>query len=160
MATLPEPSPGPPLGSAPSYSTRTTLSLALLTIVASLLHGGLGTTDYPSSWPAGVAYILLAGLLLVYGILLLIRYAEALDAMTDPLPRTPMYATRHERLNHLVGSGLHLAAALFALIWIWLGHLAWGHGLAMLLSLYAVWLVRHGRPVADETHPESEVTQD
>ncbi|WP_424950782.1 hypothetical protein [Deinococcus sp.] len=136
---------GPPLGTAPSYSTRTTLSLALLTILAALFHGGLGTYDYPASWPAGVAYILLAGLLLVYGILLLIRYAEAHDAMSDPLPRTPMYATRHERMNHLIGLGLHLLAVGIAFAWALAYRAPLAHGLGILISLYAVWLVRRSQ---------------
>ena len=106
------------------------------------MHGALGTYDYPLSWPAGVAYILLAGLLLVYGILLLIRYAEAHDAMSDPLPRTPMYATRHERMNHLIGLGLHAVAAAFALSWTLLRHAPVAHALGVLVSLYAIWLVQ------------------
>ena len=144
------PHSGPPLGAAPSYSTRTTLLLALLTILASLLHGGLGALDYPASWPAGVAYILLSGLLLVYGILLLIRYAEAHDAMNDPLPRTPMYATRHERMNHQIGLGLHALAASFALTWALLRHAPVAHAFAIAVSLYAAWLVQRSRPASEE----------
>jgi hypothetical protein len=144
------PSSGPPLGTAPSYSTRTTLVLALLTITASLLHGGLGALDYPVSWPAGVAYLLLSGLLLVYGILLLIRYAEAHDAMNDPLPRTPMYATQHERMNHQVGLGLHLLATAFALTWALLRHAPVAHAFGIAVSLYAAWLVQRSRPPSQE----------
>ena len=140
-------------GLAPSYSTRTTLTLALLTMLASLLHGGLGALDYPASWPAGVAYLLLSGLLLVYGILLLIRYAEAHDAMSDPLPRTPMYATRHERMNHQVGLGLHAVAGVFALSWALLRHAPLAHVAAASLSLYAAWLVQRGRPAHEELPP-------
>jgi hypothetical protein len=150
--------PASSFGTAPSYSTRTTLSLALLTIVAALLHGALGAIDYPASWPAGVAYILLAGLLLVYGILLLIRYAEARDAMSDPLPRTPMYATKHERMNHLVGLGLHAAAALFALTWALLRHVPLAHAVAILMNLYAAWLVQRSRP--EDSRPEDSLPQD
>jgi len=131
-----------PLGTPPSYSTTTTLALALLTIAASLVHGALGTFDYPLSWPGGVVYILLAGLLLVYGVLLLIRYAEARDAMSDPLPRTAMYATRHERMNHLTGVGLHAAALLVACIWMALRHGSLVHLAGVLLSLWAVGLVQ------------------
>ena len=137
-------------GAAPSYSTRTTLSLALLTIAASLLHGALGAVDYPASWPAGVAYILLSGLMLVYGILLLIRYAEAHDAMSDPLPRTPMYATRHERMNHLAGLGLHLLASAVALAWAVTRHAPLAHAAAIAVSLYAAWLVQRSRPAQEE----------
>ena len=133
-------------GTAPSYSTRTTLSLALLTIAASLLHGALGAVDYPASWSAGVAYMLLSGLMLVYGILLLIRYAEAHDAMSDPLPRTPMYATRHERMNHLAGLGLHLLASGVALAWAVTRHAPLAHAAAIAVSLYAAWLVQRSRP--------------
>ena len=140
------PPPGPPFGTAPSYSTRTTLSLALLTIAASLLHGALGAIDYPASWPAGMGYILLSGLLLVFGVLLLIRYAEAQDAMSDPLPRTPMYATRHERMNVLVGLGLHLTAIAVALVWALLGHIPVAHAVATGVSLWAALLVQRSRP--------------
>lgn len=143
MSRLPAP---PLLGSAPSYSTRTTLSLALLTIAAALLHGALGTVDYPASWPAGVGYILLSGLMLVYGILLLIRYAEARDAMNDPLPRTAMYATRHERMTQLVGLGLHLLAAAVALSWALNRHAPAAHAVAIAVSLYAALLVQRSQP--------------
>jgi hypothetical protein len=146
MSEPPGSTSGPPLGSAPSYSTRTTLGLALLTIAASLLHGVLGTLDYPASWLSGTGYLLLAGLLLVYGILLLIRYAEARDAMSDPLPRTPMYATRHERMNFLAGAGLHLLAAAVALTWALLGRVPVAHAVGILVSLYAVWLVGRSQP--------------
>ena len=139
-------SPDPAFGPAPSYSTPTTLGLALLTIAASLLHGAIGTLDYPASWLAGTGYLLLSGLLLVYGVLLLIRYAEARDAMSDPLPRTAMYATRHERMNFLVGAGLHLLAAAVALLWALLGRVPVVHAVGVAVSLYAVWLVVRSRP--------------
>ncbi|MGY2894322.1 hypothetical protein [Deinococcus sp. UYEF24] len=146
-------SPEQRFGLAPSYSTRTTLVLALLTIAASLFHGALGAVDYPASWPAGTGYILLSGLLLVYGILLLIRYAEAHDAMSDPLPRTPMYDTRHERMNHQVGLGLHLLAAAVALTWALTRHAPVAHALAIALSVYAAWLVQRSRPRPGEGLP-------
>lgn len=140
-------------GLAPSYSTRTTLALALLTIVASLVHGALGAVDYPVNWPGGTGYMLLSGLLLVYGILLLIRYAEAHDAMSDPLPRTPMYDTRHERMNHQVGLGLHLLAAAVALAWAVTRHAPVAHALAIMVSLYGAWLVQRSRPRQEEGLP-------
>ena len=133
-------------GRPPSYSTLTTLGLALLSVAASLLHGGLGATDYTLTRAGGVAYMLLSGLLLVYGILLLIRYAEARDAMSDPLPRTAMYDTAHERGNFRAGVGLHAASVAFAVVFAALHQVLVWHALAVLLSGYAVWLLIRLRP--------------
>ncbi|MBB5236175.1 hypothetical protein [Deinococcus budaensis] len=135
----------PPLGAPPTYSTPATLGLALLALLTSLWHFALGALDYAGAgrYP-GLALILLAGLLLVYGVLTLIRYAEARDAMTDPHPRTPMYATPHQSRVPLIGvglAGLLLAADLaFALAGQHpLGHLL-GLGLAALLVRQALGL--------------------
>ncbi|WP_425146403.1 hypothetical protein [Deinococcus sp.] len=133
-------------GRAPSYSTATTLWLALVSLAASLLHGGLGATDYPLSRPWGLTYILLSGFALVYGILLLIRYAEARDAMSDPLPRTPMYDTAHERGNHVIGLGLHGLLGACALGWAVQRQVPVMHGLALLLSGLAWMLLARSRP--------------
>ncbi|ULH14632.1 hypothetical protein MF271_11500 [Deinococcus sp. KNUC1210] len=115
-------------------------------MAASLLHGGLGATDYPLTRAGGVAYILLSGLLLVYGVLLLIRYAEARDAMSDPLPRTAMYDTAHERGNFRAGVGLHGASVVFALVFAALHQVLVWHVLATVLSGYAIWLLLRTRP--------------
>ena len=144
-AARPDPS-GPPLGAPPSYSTRHTLTLALLTIPTALLHGGLGATDYTTSRALGTGYMLLAGLILVHGILLLIRYAEAHDAMHDPLPRTPMYATRHERLNHHTGLALHATAATTATLMAATHHTVAVHVIAAALSVLAATLHHRTRP--------------
>lgn len=96
-----------PLGAPPTYSTPAMLGLALLSLLTALWHGALGALDYARAGRyVGLGLILLAGLLLVYGVLTLIRYAEARDAMTDPHPRTAMYATAHESRVPLVGVGL------------------------------------------------------
>lgn len=97
----------PPLGAPPTYSTPATLVLALLALVTSLWHFTLGALDYARAGRyVGLGLILLAGLTLVYGVLMLIRYAEARDAMGDPHPRTPMYVTPHEGRVPMTGVGL------------------------------------------------------
>ena len=135
-------------GSAPSYSTRRTLTLALLSVLAALLHGGLGAVDYPLSRPAGLAMMLVAGGLLVYGILLGIRYAEAQDAMHDPLPRSALYDTAHERGSYATGLLLHAALLLTAVTWAALRQAVPWHALAALLSAGAIRLLLRGRPAA------------
>ena len=95
----------------PATAPAAPLTLALLSVLAALLHGGLGAVDYPLSRPAGLAMMLVAGGLLVYGILLGIRYAEAHDAMHDPLPRSALYDTAHERGSYTTGLLLPRGAA-------------------------------------------------
>lgn len=133
----------PPLGAPPTYSTPAMLGLALLALLTSLWHFTLGALDYANAgrYP-GLALILLAGLLLVYGVLTLIRYLEAQDAMTDPHPRAAMYDTPHQSRVPLIGvglAGLVLAADLaFALAAQHpLGHLL-GLGLAALVARQAL----------------------
>lgn len=133
----------PPLGAPPTYSTPATLRLALLSLLTALWHGALGALDYAQAGRyVGLGLILLAGLLLVYGVLTLIRYAEARDAMTDPHPRTAMYATAHESRVPLIGLGLtalvvaaDLAFAVAGEAWGW--HLA-GAVLAALCARQAL----------------------
>ncbi|GAA5514750.1 hypothetical protein Dcar01_03510 [Deinococcus carri] len=133
----------PPLGAPPTYSTPAMLGLALLALVTALWHFTLGALDYTGAgrYP-GLALMLLAGLLLVYGVLALIRYIEARDAMTDPYPRTPMYDTPHQGRVPRVGVGLAgllvVADAAFALeAQHPLGHVA-GLLLAALLARQAL----------------------
>lgn len=108
-----------PLGAPPNYSTPAMLGLALLSVVTSLLHFTLGALDYASAGRyEGLVLILLAGLLLVYGVLTLIRYAEARDAMTDPHPRVAMYDTPHESRVPLAGVILSVSLVVADLIFV------------------------------------------
>lgn len=141
----------PALGEPPNYSTPRTLGLALVSILASLAHFALGALDYAGvSRYLGLGTMLLAGLLLVFGILTLIRYAEARDAMGDPHPRAPMYATPHERLTLLVGLGLNAAGALVALAWALHGDWPLAHVGAAAINLWAAALAWRSRPAPDE----------
>lgn len=137
------------LGDPPNYSTPRTLGLALVSILASLAHFVLGALDYGESRYLGLGTMLLAGLLLVFGVLTLIRYAEARDAMGDPYARAPMYATPHERLTVLVGVGLNAAGALGALAWAVHGDSPAWHTLAALVNVWAAVLAWRGRPVEE-----------
>ncbi|MFB9991827.1 hypothetical protein ACFFLM_07580 [Deinococcus oregonensis] len=140
-----------PLGDAPNYSTPRTLGLALVSILGSLAHFTLGALDYGNvSRYLGLYGMLLAALLLVFGVLSLIRYAEAQDAMTDPSPRTPMYSTPHERLTFLVGTGLNALCALTALAWAAGGQLVPWHLAAAAVNLWAVWLAWQAKPRPSE----------
>lgn len=97
----------PPLGAPPMYSTSATLLLALLALLTALWHFTLGAVDYTGAGRyEGLALMLLAGLMLVYGVLTLIRYVEAQDALTDTHPRTPMYNTPHQVRVPRIGVGL------------------------------------------------------
>ena len=138
-------------GDPPTYSTPRTLGLALVSILASLAHFVLGALDYGAvSRYLGLGTMLLAGLLLVYGILTLIRYAEARDAMGDPYARAPMYATPHEHLTFVVGVGLNAAGLLAALVWAAHGNWPVWHTLAALVNAWAAVLAWRSRPTAEQ----------
>ncbi|WP_165795222.1 hypothetical protein [Deinococcus koreensis] len=144
----------PALGDPPNYSTPRTLGLALVSVLAALAHFGLGALDYGVASPyLGLGGMLLGGLLLVYGVLTLIRYAEALDAMGDPQPRTPMYATPHEWLTFRAGVGLNLAGLGVALAWAAVGQASVWHLLGGLVNAWAAWLAWRSRPRTDEAPP-------
>ncbi len=125
------------------YSTPATLGLALLALLTSLWHFTLGAMDYAEAGRyVGLGLMLVAGLTLVYGVLTLIRYVEAQDAMTDPHPRTPMYDTPHQSRVPLVGVllGVLLAATDLAFAvagQAWIGHVS-GLLLALLLARQAL----------------------
>ncbi|MDV6375868.1 hypothetical protein [Deinococcus arenicola] len=138
----------PVLGDPPNYSTPRTLGLALVSILGALAHFTLGALDYEAvSRYLGLAVMLMAGLLLVYGILTLIRYAEAITSMHDPYARTPMYNTPHESLSSSVGMGLNGLAAVSALAWAVGGELPLWHLAAAALNLYSAYLAWRTRPM-------------
>ncbi|WP_104991252.1 hypothetical protein [Deinococcus sp. NW-56] len=141
----------PPLGAPPTYSTPATLGLALLAILTSLWHFTLGALDYAGSgrYP-GLALLLLSGLLLVYGVLTLIRYAEARDAMHDPQPRAAMYTTPHESRVPLVGLGLAGLLVLADIAFVFAGQLPLWHVGGLLLSGVLARQAWRIRPVVGE----------
>ncbi|QFP77551.1 hypothetical protein [Deinococcus sp. AJ005] len=141
----------PALGDPPNYSTPRTLGLALVSVLGALAHFTLGALDYEHvSRYLGLAVMLLAGLLLVFGILTLIRYAEAITSMHDPHARTPMYNTPHEGLTYRVGVGLNGLAAASALAWAVGGELPLWHLAAALVNVYAAYLAWQTRPVREK----------
>lgn len=138
------------LGDPPNYSTPRTLGLAVTSVLGALAHFTLGALDYEHvSRYLGLTVMLLAGLLLVYGVLTLIRYAEAITSMEDPHARTPMYDTPHERLTYRLGVGLNGLAAASALAWALGGELPVWHLAAGAVNLLAVWLAWLTRPVKE-----------
>ena len=141
----------PPLGAPPTYSTPATLGLALLAILTSLWHFALGALDYAGTgrYP-GLTLLLLAGLLLVYGVLTLIRYAEARDAMGDPQPRAAMYATPHESRVPLVGVGLAGLLVLADVTFAFAGQLPLWHLGGLLLSAMLARQAWRIRPAVGE----------
>ena len=142
----------PALGDPPNYSTPRTLGLALTSILGSLAHFTLGALDYEHvSRYLGLAMMLLAGLLLVYGILTLIRYAEAITSMQDPHARTPMYNTPHEDLTYRVGVGLNALAAGSALAWAIGGELPLWHLAVGVVNVYSVYLAWLTRPAGEDS---------
>ena len=147
--------PGPPvhwahmarLGDPPNYSTPRTLGLSAVCLLAALAHFTLGAFDYDRvDRYLGLGGMLLGGLLLVYGVLSVIRYAEAHDAMTDPLPRAPMYDTPHQRMTLLVGVGLNVLGLLVCLAWAVAGTLPLWHLAAGALNLWGAGLAWSARP--------------
>lgn len=140
-----------PLGDPPNYSTPRTLGLALVSVVGALGHFWLGAAEYSRIGRfTGLWEMILAALLLVYGVLTLIRFAEALDALGDRHPRTPMYATPHEWLTYWVGLCFNGLAALVSLFWIIRGELTIWHALTMLVNVAGVWLALRSKPRPEE----------
>lgn len=133
------------LGDPPNYSTPRTLGLAAVCVLAALAHFALGAFDYERGRYLGLGGMLLGGLLLVYGVLSVIRYAEALDAMHDPLPRAPMYDTPHQRLTLLVGVGLNGIGGLVCLAWALAGALPLWHLAALALHVWGAALAWSAR---------------
>lgn len=130
----------PPLGAPPNYSTPTTLGLALLALMTSLLHFALGALDYANVGRyEGLCLLLLAGFTLVYGVLTLIRYVEARDAMTDPHPRNPMYDTPHESRVPLIGVLLAAGLAVADLAFLAAGQSFPGHLAGVVLAALLAW---------------------
>lgn len=135
------------LGDPPNYSTARTLGLALVSGAGALAHFALGAADYGNADRfLGLGSMLLAGLLLVFGVLTLIRFAEARDALNDPQPRTPMYDTPHEQMTYRVGVGLNALGFLVACAWALAGQLPAWHALTALINAYAVALAWQGKP--------------
>lgn len=141
----------PSLGDPPNYSTPRTLGLALSSVAGALAHFILGALDYENAGRfLGLAVMMLAGLLLVYGVLTLIRYAEAVTSMQDPHARTPLYSTPHERLTFRLGLGLNGLAAASAVAWALAGEVPLWHLAAAAINGVAVILAWRSRPVGDE----------
>ena len=139
-----------PLGDPPNYSTPRTLGLALVSLLGALAHFALGAAEYSRIGRyVGLFEMILAGLLLVYGALTAIRFFEAQDALGDPRPRTPMYATPHEWLTFSVGLGLNGLLALLSVFWELRGELLPWHGLALLITLSGAYLAWRSKPQPD-----------
>ncbi|WP_291424097.1 hypothetical protein [Deinococcus sp.] len=139
-----------PLGDPPNYSTPRTLGLALVSMLGALAHFALGAAEYTRIGRyEGLFEMILAGLLLVYGVLTIIRFFEAQDALSDPRPRTPMYATPHEWLTFYVGLGFNVSLALVSLFWGLRGELLPWHALAALINLFGAYLAWQSKPQPD-----------
>lgn len=138
-------------GDPPSYSTRKTLALALVSIVGALATFVLGALDYAAIgrwW--GLWELIVAALLLVFGVLASIRFLEAQDALGDTMPRTPMYATPHERLTFAVGLGLNTLALLVHLANMLRHELPLWHAATLLVNVWAAALAWQTRPRQQE----------
>lgn len=139
-----------PLGDPPNYSTPKTLGLALSSLAGGVAHFVLGALEYGRVGPfVGLWQMILAGFLLVFGVLTTIRYFEALDAMGDPHPRTPMYGTPHEWVIYRVGVSLHGLGVLLCAYWMLHSELVIFYGLVLLLNVVGVWLAFRSKPTPD-----------
>lgn len=140
-----------PLGAPPTYSTPAMLGLSLLALLTSLWHFTLGAIDYAQAGRyQGLALILLAGWMLVYGVLTLIRYVEARDAMTDPHPRTPMYDTPHQSRVPLAGMVLAALLAAGDIAFSLIAQHPLGHLLGLLLAVLVARQALRIRPERGE----------
>ncbi|WP_027481816.1 hypothetical protein [Deinococcus pimensis] len=112
------------LGDVPAYASRGALAGAVLCIVGGLMQLALGVLDLNLGLLPGFATMGVAFLTFVTGLVLLIRWIEARDAMTDPSPRVRLYDTRHERHLYLAATVVTLAAATLNVQWRDVG--GWG----------------------------------
>lgn len=136
-----------PLGDPPNYSTPSTIRLALVSSLGAMVHFMLGALEYGRVGPfVGLWQMVLAGFLLVFGVLTTIRYLEARDALGDPHPRTPMYDTPHEWWTYRVGVALHVLGVLLCLYWMLNSELTLFYGAALLVNVAGVWLASLLRP--------------
>ncbi len=112
------------LGDVPAYASRGALIAAVACIVGGLMQLALGVLDLNLGLLPGFATMGVAFLTFVTGLVLLIRWIEARDAMTDPTPRVRLYDTRHERHLYLAATILTLAATALNVSWRHVG--GWG----------------------------------
>lgn len=99
-------------GEAPAYSTRAVFRASLACLAASLPQGALSVVALDVREVGAWALLILTIGLFLLGTLLLVRYFEARDGMTDLAPRTRLYDVRHERVAYLLGIALTSASAL------------------------------------------------
>ena len=126
-----------PFGEAPAYSSAAVARVAVLTIVSGLALffvsiADLGLSLVSGLWPLGLGIVDF-----VFGVVLLVRWIEARDGMTDVVPRVRLYDAQHERGAYLVGLALSLLGAWIAVAWLtWPGVGPW-HVLPLGLSITA-----------------------
>lgn len=140
-----------PLGDPPNYSTPRTIWLGFTSLLGAMQHFTLGALEYGRVGPfVGLWQMFLAGFFLVFGVLTSIRYLEALDAMRDPAPRTPMYHTPHEWWTYRVGVALHGLGILLCLYWMLRSELLPFYGAALVVNALGGWLALRLRPRPDD----------
>jgi hypothetical protein len=111
-------------GAPPAYASGTALVGAVLSIVAGLGQLVLGVLDLNLGWLPGFVTMGVAFLSFVTGLVLLIRWIEARDAMTDPTPRVRLYDSRHEGRLYFLALALSVVAAGLNVSWRNVG--GWG----------------------------------
>lgn len=103
-------------GEPPAYTTRAVLVAALLCMLGGLANTFVSVLDMGRAFVPGVLSVALAFGLFLFGLVLLIRFVEARDAMSDPLPRLRQY-DRHEGAAYLIGLGATLLTSMVAASW-------------------------------------------
>ncbi|PYE48691.1 hypothetical protein [Deinococcus yavapaiensis] len=127
-------------GEAPAYSTRAAFQASLACLAASLPQGALSVFALDVKGVGAWFLLIFTVGLFLLGTLLLVRYFEARDGMTDLAPRTRLYDVRHERVAYLLGivvtSASVLLDAWFALTVRW----GWWHLLPLALAAWGTTL--------------------
>lgn len=95
---------GSSFGEPPAYATPRVLFAAVLCLVGAVAQGAVGAVDLGLGLVPGFTMLILAVLDFLFGVLLLGRFIEARDAMTDPSPRVRLYDARLEAGVYLVGA--------------------------------------------------------
>ena len=135
-------------GEPPAYTTPVVFLTGVLTMIGGLAHALLSVPEMSAALVLGSLSVALSFLVFLYGLMLVIRYIEARDALGDTRPRTPQY-DRHERTTYLSGLVITLLITGVAAQWSHASETGTWHLLPAFITMSAallflrLWLSAH-----------------